>query len=190
MATIATMQDDWTPAKLAAHQAWRRRMFAAVKHEPQPILDDKPDLLAAKIEVVADPEKAAMEQKIQAMEELVGKMHEQLQWMRQKRSISFENMPTDKIVRLQDIIAVVARFYNRTINDMKSARRTADIVRPRQVAMYLCRELTARSTPEIGRHLGGKDHTTVLHGCRKIEELIKTDPFLCQEVAELERLFA
>jgi chromosomal replication initiator protein len=53
---------------------------------------------------------------------------------------------------------------------MKSKKRTKTIVQPRQLTMYLCRELTPLSFPEIGRHFGGKDHTTVIHSCRQIEK--------------------
>ena len=69
--------------------------------------------------------------------------------------------------------------------DMRSARRTANIVRPRQVAMYLAKTLTLRSLPEIGRRFGGRDHTTVLHAVRKITALVAKDVALCNEVEML-----
>lgn len=62
----------------------------------------------------------------------------------------------------------VARHYGVTKHDMLSERRTANVVLPRQIAMYLCKRLTPRSLPEVGRRFGGRDHTTVLHGIRKI----------------------
>jgi chromosomal replication initiator protein len=66
-----------------------------------------------------------------------------------------------------------------------SSRRTANVVRPRQIAMYLAKTLTLRSLPEIGRRFGGRDHTTVLHAVRKIESLIGTDNGLAAEIEVL-----
>ena len=75
-----------------------------------------------------------------------------------------------KRVRIEDIQRIVARQYNVSRADLLSSRRTANVVRPRQVAMYLAKILTLRSLPEIGRRFGGRDHTTVLHAVRKIED--------------------
>ena len=69
-----------------------------------------------------------------------------------------------------------------------SSRRTANVVRPRQIAMYLAKTLTLRSLPEIGRRFGGRDHTTVLHAVRKIEGLVGNDAVLAEEVEILKRL--
>jgi chromosomal replication initiator protein len=68
-----------------------------------------------------------------------------------------------------------------------SSRRTANVVRPRQVAMYLAKILTLRSLPEIGRRFGGRDHTTVLHAVRKIEALAANDSALADEIEALKR---
>jgi chromosomal replication initiator protein len=72
--------------------------------------------------------------------------------------------------------------------DLLSSRRTANVVRPRQVAMYLAKILTLRSLPEIGRRFGGRDHTTVLHAVRKIETLAGNDSALADEIETLKRL--
>ena len=88
-------------------------------------------------------------------------------------------------VRIEDIQRVVARHYNVSRSDLVSARRTANVVRPRQIAMYLAKMLTLRSLPEIGRRFGGRDHTTVLHAVRKIEGLIGTDIALAAEIEAL-----
>ena len=80
---------------------------------------------------------------------------------------------------------VAARYYNLDYAHMWSHRRTANLVRPRQIAMYLSRSLTAASLPEIGRRMGGRDHTTVLHGYRKITRLLETDVELREQIAEL-----
>ena len=69
-----------------------------------------------------------------------------------------------------------------------SSRRTANVVRPRQIAMYLAKTLTLRSLPEIGRRFGGRDHTTVLHAVRKIESLVGNDNVLAEEIELLKRL--
>ena len=92
-----------------------------------------------------------------------------------------------KRVKIEDIQRVVARQYNVSRSDLLSSRRTANVVRPRQVAMYLAKTLTLRSLPEIGRRFGGRDHTTVLHAVRKIEALVSKDLALSDEVELLKR---
>ena len=71
---------------------------------------------------------------------------------------------------------------------MIGPKRLRTIARPRQVAMYLCKQLTSRSLPEIGRRFGGRDHTTIMHGIRKIDELIAADAQLADDVQLLKRL--
>jgi chromosomal replication initiator protein len=90
-----------------------------------------------------------------------------------------------KRVRIEEIQRIVARHYNVSRSDLLSSRRTANVVRPRQIAMYLAKTLTLRSLPEIGRRFGGRDHTTVLHAVRKIEALIGTDTGLAAEIEAL-----
>jgi len=92
-----------------------------------------------------------------------------------------------KRIKIEDIQRVVARQYNVSRSDLLSSRRTANVVRPRQVAMYLAKTLTLRSLPEIGRRFGGRDHTTVLHAVRKIEALVARDTALSEEVDSLKR---
>lgn len=93
-----------------------------------------------------------------------------------------------KRVRIEDIQRIVARHYNVSRQELVSNRRTRVIVKPRQIAMYLSKTLTPRSFPEIGRRFGGRDHTTVLHAVRKIEELISGDTKLSHEIELLKRL--
>jgi chromosomal replication initiator protein len=93
-----------------------------------------------------------------------------------------------KRVRIEDIQRIVARHYNVSKTELLSNRRTRTIVKPRQVAMYLSKVLTPRSLPEIGRRFGGRDHTTVLHAVRKIEDLSSSDAKLAQELEFLRRL--
>lgn len=92
-----------------------------------------------------------------------------------------------KRVKIEDIQRIVARQYNVSRADLLSSRRTANVVRPRQVAMYLAKTLTLRSLPEIGRRFGGRDHTTVLHAVRKIENLQTNDAALASEIDALKR---
>jgi chromosomal replication initiator protein len=93
-----------------------------------------------------------------------------------------------KRVKIEDIQKLVATRYNVSRSDILSERRTAAVVRPRQIAMYLAKVLTLRSLPEIGRRFGGRDHTTVLHAVRKIEKQIGEDPGLNEEVDLLKRI--
>jgi chromosomal replication initiator protein len=92
-----------------------------------------------------------------------------------------------KRVKIEEIQRIVARQYNVSRADLLSSRRTANVVRPRQVAMYLAKTLTLRSLPEIGRRFGGRDHTTVLHAVRKIEGLVGNDAMLADEIEVLKR---
>ncbi len=93
-----------------------------------------------------------------------------------------------KRVRIEDIQRIVARHYNVSKTELLSNRRTRTIVKPRQVAMYLAKVMTPRSLPEICRRFGGRDHTTVLHAVRKIEDLSGNDNTLAQELELLRRL--
>jgi chromosomal replication initiator protein len=92
-----------------------------------------------------------------------------------------------KRIKIEEIQRIVARQYNVSRADLLSSRRTANVVRPRQVAMYLAKLLTLRSLPEIGRRFGGRDHTTVLHAVRKIENLVSNDTALAEEIEILKR---
>ncbi len=81
----------------------------------------------------------------------------------------------DKLVTISNIQKVVVEYYKIRVADLLSARRSRSITRPRQIAMALAKELTTHSLPEIGDAFGGRDHTTVLHACRKVAELRDTD---------------
>jgi chromosomal replication initiator protein len=96
--------------------------------------------------------------------------------------------PDGSRVKIDDILKVVGRHFNVGRTDLLSPRRARSVVVPRQIGMYLAKKMTARSLPEIGRRFGGRDHSTVLHAVRKIEDQIKTDDRLAREVALLIRL--
>lgn len=93
----------------------------------------------------------------------------------------------DRRITIDEIQRKVAEHYNLRMADMHSARRARNVARPRQVAMYLAKQLTARSLPEIGRKFGGRDHTTVMHAVRKVEELIEEDAQIAQDVDVVRR---
>src|SRR5207237_574943 len=80
-----------------------------------------------------------------------------------------------KIITMDDIEEAVAERFHVKIADIRSRRRSKTLVHPRQIAMYLCRELTDSSFPEIGRHFGGKDHTTIIHACKQISKAKEID---------------
>jgi chromosomal replication initiator protein len=96
--------------------------------------------------------------------------------------------PDPKKVKIEDIQKLVASHFNVSRADILSARRTASVVRPRQIAMYLSKLLTPRSLPEIGRRFGGRDHATVLHAVRKITALVTADGTLSEEIELLKRM--
>jgi chromosomal replication initiator protein len=79
----------------------------------------------------------------------------------------------------------VAEYYDIPLIEMTSKRRSRGVARPRQVAMYLSKQLTTHSLPEIGRRFGKRDHTTVIHAVRRIEHLMRTDPHMEEDVAIL-----
>jgi chromosomal replication initiator protein len=91
-------------------------------------------------------------------------------------------------IKIDDILKIVGRHFNVARTDLLSPRRARSIVVPRQVGMYLAKKMTSRSLPEIGRRFGGRDHSTVLHAVRKIDDQIKKDDHLAKEVALLIRL--
>lgn len=93
----------------------------------------------------------------------------------------------DRRITIDEIQRKVAEHYNIRLQDMHSARRARNVARPRQVAMYLAKQLTARSLPEIGRKFGGRDHTTVMHAVRKVEELMAEDAQIAQDVEIIRR---
>jgi chromosomal replication initiator protein len=93
----------------------------------------------------------------------------------------------DKLVSIDNIQRTVAEYYKIKISDLLSKRRSRSVARPRQVAMALSKELTNHSLPEIGDAFGGRDHTTVLHGCRKIAQLRESDADICEDYKNLLR---
>ena len=95
---------------------------------------------------------------------------------------------SDKSVTISDIQRTVADYFNMRLSDMQSARRARAVARPRQVAMYLSKQLTTRSLPEIGRKFGGRDHTTVMHAVKRIEELREIDSALDEDIEHLKRI--
>jgi chromosomal replication initiator protein len=93
----------------------------------------------------------------------------------------------DKLVTIDNIQRIAADYYKLKMSDMLSKRRTRSVARPRQVAMALAKEMTDHSLPEIGEAFGGRDHTTVLHACRKIKELQVTSSEIREDIKLLTR---
>lgn len=94
----------------------------------------------------------------------------------------------DKRISIEDIQDIVSEHYGIRRIEMQSARKNRDVVRPRQIAMYLSKQMTARSLPEIGRKFGGRDHSTVIYGIRRIEELLAKDAFFREELSHIRRI--
>ncbi len=106
-----------------------------------------------------------------------------------EEAIGLRSSPAAK-TSIEDIQRKTAEFYKLDVRDFHSPQRARRVARPRQVAMYLARKLTTRSLPEIGRRFGGRDHTTVLHACRRIEALCEEDPLFKQEVDFLSQMLS
>ncbi|MFT8790080.1 chromosomal replication initiator protein DnaA [Komagataeibacter saccharivorans] len=94
----------------------------------------------------------------------------------------------DRRVTIEEIQRKVAEHWNIRLTDMSSARRARAVARPRQVAMYLAKQLTSRSLPEIGRKFGNRDHTTVMHAVSRVTELMEQDPAFAEDVELLRRM--
>ena len=94
----------------------------------------------------------------------------------------------DRRVTIEEIQKKVAEHYNIRLSDMSSPRRARNVARPRQVAMYLAKQLTTRSLPEIGRRFGGRDHTTVMHAVSRVAELMQQDNAFAEDVELLRRM--
>ena len=94
----------------------------------------------------------------------------------------------DRRVTIDEIQKKVAEYYSVRISDMHSPRRTRTVARPRQIAMYLAKIMTSRSLPEIGKKFGGRDHTTVLHAVKKIEDLMANDKRMCEDIELLSKI--
>ncbi len=92
-----------------------------------------------------------------------------------------------KVISIQDIQQAVSTYYRLRVDDLKSKKRTKTVAFPRQIAMYLCRELTDYSLPKIGEDFGGRDHTTVIHAHEKISRILEQDPQLQQAINELKK---
>ena len=94
---------------------------------------------------------------------------------------------SERKITVEEIQRKVSEYYNIRLSDIIGPKRLRSYARPRQMAMYLCKQLTSRSLPEIGRRFGGRDHTTVMHGVKRIEELKTTDGQIAEDVEMLRR---
>ena len=102
--------------------------------------------------------------------------HTQITMEMSEQAINAVIMQKNSIISIEYIQEVICKYFNITINDLKSSQRSNDITFPRQIGMYLCRILTNDSFPKIGEAFGKRDHTTVMHGYKKIEQEIKQNP--------------
>ncbi len=96
----------------------------------------------------------------------------------------------ERKISIENIQKTVADFFNIRVADLKSKRRNRQIARPRQIAMALAKELTSMSLPDIGDAFGGRDHTTVIHACKKIDELTRTDSKIKEDYATLQKILS
>jgi len=96
----------------------------------------------------------------------------------------------ERKISMENIQKTVAEFYSIRVSDLKSKRRNRQIARPRQVAMALAKELTSMSLPDIGDAFGGRDHTTVIHACKKVDELVKTDSKINEDYNSLQKILS
>jgi chromosomal replication initiator protein len=202
---------DVPPAQLdSIDQRMRSRLMGGLVVDIElPELELRRDILAVKVEEMMkrDPAVRISSDVIEFIankvtgsgRELEGALHRVIahqQFSHQPLTVDMAAMvlrdmsanPDQCRIKIDDILKIVGRHYNVARADLLSPRRARSVVVPRQVGMYLAKKLTARSLPEIGRRFGGRDHSTVLHAVRKIEEQMKGDDRLSREVALLTRL--
>lgn len=101
------------------------------------------------------------------------------------RNILKNNVKPKKMVSVKDVVKIVSEFYNIDEESIYDKTRRKEVVRPRQVVMYILREDFGISFPSIGEKMGGRDHTTIIHSYEKVKEDIKTDPLLAQEITQV-----
>ena len=107
--------------------------------------------------------------------------------LRVRSRIAGDLSVSDRKITVEEIQRKVSDHYNIRLSDLIGPKRVRTFARPRQVAMYLAKTMTSRSLPEIGRRFGGRDHTTIMHGVRKIEELKQQDSQIADDLELLRR---
>ena len=95
----------------------------------------------------------------------------------------------ESMLSIENIQTIVASYYKISLSEMLSPRRSRDLVRPRQIAMFLSKKYTTKSLPEIGRKFSNRDHTTVIHAVKTVEKLIHQKPNICQDIDVIKRKF-
>ncbi len=173
-----------TPTQRKEAQAHRQRLMRLRSNtrERQPIE------ALREIALESDPEIEAKVEPVLTVEDWVQRqkeLHAPLEFKPLWFSIEDDLNPEPARPCILDIQIETAKYFGVGRSDLLSSRRTANVVRPRQVAMYLAKTLTLRSLPEIGRRFGGRDHTTVLHAVRKMHRLAATDPDVARAVGEI-----
>jgi chromosomal replication initiator protein len=164
----------------------RARAAEFMKHRPNVILQD------AVLERISDLEDASPRELIGVFNKLAtyaDLTKKPVTLETAEEALGQRSAPGAK-TSIEDIQRKTAEFYKLDVRDFHSPQRARRVARPRQVAMYLARKLTTRSLPEIGRRFGGRDHTTVLHACRRIESLCQEDPLFKQEVDFLSQMLS
>ena len=130
------------------------------------------------------------------LEGVITRLHATWQYMRQPITVEIAEQTIRDLVqgleprriKIDEILKVISRHFGVSRGDLLSERRHRSVVWPRQIGMYLAKQLTSRSLPEIGRRFGGRDHTTVLHAIRKIESHLAGNPRLKDELEELKKM--
>lgn len=179
MPAVAMPKDDWTPDKLKSHRDWRTKMYS----QPKPKIDPLAEKIVA---VAAEPMRSELELKIEELERRIEAMHSE-----RVMHVAAAQEPLGPVPRatIEEILGIVAKFYGYSPLQFKSAAKPSALAKARMVAMYVCKECTLRSLKEIGRHFGGRDHSTVCHAHDKTKRRMRENKEFCQEVASLEALF-
>ena len=163
-----------------AHKARLERIAqAAERHKAMDTISEQPKPRVSLPPIISSSERVdQLERRIQDLEEVIDRQGELLAKL-------FKDTLSDT-PRFNEVVEAVCAFYGITLVQITSARRTASLVKPRQIVCYLARKLTGLSMPQIAKRLGGRDHTTVLHGANKIQDDMKKDDILRDDLDLLE----
>jgi chromosomal replication initiation ATPase DnaA len=169
-----------TPTQIELHNAHKARLqrIAAAAARLNPRTEREFSAVLNSVENVAEPKPEWEEQQIERHKK---------NWF---SIVSACKVAKDGSPTIRSIQLATCEFYGVKLNDLLSVRRTAIVMRPRQVSMYLAKELTGLSTIRIGRATGNRDHTTVIHAHRKVEKMLGSDAQFASQVAEIKARLA
>lgn len=181
--SLVEINENWTPSDAAKQRSWRAKMNGKKSGFRTEALPEPDSAARSAIRSLTE----TFNVRFRALEKRVNDLNAGYEVL----SKAFEPLPgTPQRVSIERIIATTAVAFNCTVADIKGRKRCPDIVTIRHVACYLAKQFSGRTFAEIGRKMGGRDHTSIINGCRNVALAMRRDAIFCQEVVELEAMFA